>query len=84
MLDVVIMPDSKYQWRVRNREEFGKEMAGEVRTKQREDRLTHVHESDRYPRSNHLSFDGGPGRSPTCDLRVRSALLYATELPGLI
>jgi hypothetical protein len=27
-------------------------------------------------------FDGGPGRSPTCDLRVRSALLYATELPG--
>jgi hypothetical protein len=25
---------------------------------------------------------GGPGRSPTCDLRVRSALLYATELPG--
>jgi hypothetical protein len=28
------------------------------------------------------SFDGGPGRSPTCDLRVRSALLYATELPG--
>lgn len=26
---------------------------------------------------------GGPGRSPTCDLRVRSALLYATELPGL-
>ena len=29
-----------------------------------------------------LGFDGGPGRSPTCDLRVRSALLYATELPG--
>ncbi len=28
------------------------------------------------------SFGGGPGRSPTCDLRVRSALLYATELPG--
>src|SRR6202046_5296581 len=28
------------------------------------------------------SRDGGPGRSPTCDLRVRSALLYATELPG--
>ncbi len=28
-------------------------------------------------------FYGGPGRSPTCDLRVRSALLYATELPGL-
>ena len=27
---------------------------------------------------------GGPGRSPTCDLRVRSALLYATELPGHI
>ena len=27
-------------------------------------------------------FYGGPGRSPTCDLRVRSALLYATELPG--
>jgi hypothetical protein len=27
-------------------------------------------------------FLGGPGRSPTCDLRVRSALLYATELPG--
>ena len=27
-------------------------------------------------------FGGGPGRSPTCDLRVRSALLYATELPG--
>ena len=25
---------------------------------------------------------GGPGRSPTCELRVRSALLYATELPG--
>ena len=25
---------------------------------------------------------GDPGRSPTCDLRVRSALLYATELPG--
>ena len=28
-------------------------------------------------------LSGGPGRSPTCDLRVRSALLYATELPGL-
>ncbi len=28
------------------------------------------------------SEGGGPGRSPTCDLRVRSALLYATELPG--
>jgi hypothetical protein len=27
-------------------------------------------------------ISGGPGRSPTCDLRVRSALLYATELPG--
>ena len=27
-------------------------------------------------------LNGGPGRSPTCDLRVRSALLYATELPG--
>ena len=26
---------------------------------------------------------GGPGQSPTADLRVRSALLYATELPGL-
>ncbi len=26
--------------------------------------------------------DGGPGQSPTADLRVRSALLYATELPG--
>ncbi len=26
--------------------------------------------------------DGGPGRSPTCDLRVRSAPLYASELPG--
>ena len=25
---------------------------------------------------------GGPGQSPTADLRVRSALLYATELPG--
>jgi hypothetical protein len=25
---------------------------------------------------------GGPGRSPTCDLRVRSAPLYASELPG--
>ena len=30
-----------------------------------------------------LGISGGPGRSPTCDLRVRSALLYATELPGL-
>ena len=30
----------------------------------------------------YLGCDGGPGRSPTCDLRVRSALLYATELPG--
>ena len=29
-----------------------------------------------------FSLIGGPGRSPTCDLRVRSALLYATELPG--
>ena len=29
-----------------------------------------------------LELVGGPGRSPTCDLRVRSALLYATELPG--
>ena len=29
-----------------------------------------------------LGLGGGPGRSPTCDLRVRSALLYATELPG--
>jgi hypothetical protein len=28
-------------------------------------------------------LSGGPGRSPTCDLRVRSALLYAAELPGL-
>ena len=27
-------------------------------------------------------LSGDPGRSPTCDLRVRSALLYATELPG--
>ena len=27
-------------------------------------------------------FYGGPGQSPTADLRVRSALLYATELPG--
>jgi hypothetical protein len=27
---------------------------------------------------------GGPGQSPTADLRVRSALLYATELPGLL
>ena len=27
-------------------------------------------------------FLGGPGQSPTADLRVRSALLYATELPG--
>ena len=27
-------------------------------------------------------FFGDPGRSPTCDLRVRSALLYATELLG--
>jgi hypothetical protein len=27
-------------------------------------------------------LSGGPGRSPTADLRVRSALLYATELPG--
>jgi hypothetical protein len=31
-----------------------------------------------------IGMDGGPGRSPTCDLRVRSALLYATELPGLL
>ena len=33
---------------------------------------------------NNLSAraDGGPGQSPTADLRVRSALLYATELPG--
>jgi hypothetical protein len=30
----------------------------------------------------HLGFLGGPGQSPTADLRVRSALLYATELPG--
>src|ERR1700733_15968977 len=29
-----------------------------------------------------ILVSGGPGRSPTCDLRVRSALLYATELPG--
>jgi hypothetical protein len=27
-------------------------------------------------------LNGGPGQSPTADLRVRSALLYATELPG--
>ncbi len=26
--------------------------------------------------------NGGPGRSPTCDLRVRSAPLYASELRG--
>ena len=29
-----------------------------------------------------IGGDGGPGQSPTADLRVRSALLYATELPG--
>jgi hypothetical protein len=29
-----------------------------------------------------LFIIGGPGQSPTADLRVRSALLYATELPG--
>jgi hypothetical protein len=29
-----------------------------------------------------FTFYGGPGQSPTADLRVRSALLYATELPG--
>ena len=29
-----------------------------------------------------LKARGGPGRSPTCDLRLRSAPLYATELPG--
>jgi hypothetical protein len=29
-----------------------------------------------------LALRGGPGQSPTADLRVRSALLYATELPG--
>jgi hypothetical protein len=32
--------------------------------------------------SRRWSLRGGPGQSPTADLRVRSALLYATELPG--
>ena len=43
--------------------------------------LDGVHRGDRVScRSG--GFIGDPGRSPTCDLRVRSALLYATELPG--
>lgn len=29
-----------------------------------------------------LKLCGDPGRSPTCDLRLRSAPLYASELPG--
>jgi hypothetical protein len=42
--------------------------------------------SQRYPtpKTAYNGVIGGPGRSPTCDLRVRSALLYATELPGHI
>ena len=35
-----------------------------------------------FPSYSFYELYGGPGRSPTCDLRVRSALLYATELPG--
>ena len=47
-----------------------------------------VVKSRRRPRVRSLqtlcqrSANGDPGRSPTCDLRLRSAPLYASELPG--